>query len=59
MERIVVVDSLESVREALVTRGTDFSGRPQTIELIKLTTRGNKSFAMRDYSKKYVFFGNS
>ena len=55
MERVIVVNTFEVLREALVTRGTDIAGRPSTNVLLSMVSSGYRGVGARDYSRKWVF----
>ena len=49
MNRLVIVNSAEAGREALITKSQDFAGRPQNIYTYNLMTRNNQDMAFTDY----------
>ena len=54
MKRVVVLNSYESIKEALVTRGNDFAGRPISGNIhAKMITNNGKGLTSSDYSKKW------
>ena len=54
MKRVVVINSYESIKEALVTRGNDFAGRPISGNIhAKMITNNGKGLTSSDYSKKW------
>ena len=55
MKRVVVLNSYESIKEALVQRSNDFAGRPHDIIPFKIVAYDNKALGTMDYSKKFVF----
>ena len=55
MKRVVIVNSYEGIKEALITRGTDFAGRPTDSIPLKITSNNFSSIAWADYSKSYTF----
>ena len=55
MDRVVVVNSFELFREALVTRGTDFAGRPTTSIPLSLQSKGFKGIGSSDYTRTWIF----
>ena len=48
-QRMVVINTIEPTREALITKGKIFAGRP-SLYTTSLITRGRKDIAMADYS---------
>ena len=55
MKRVVVVNSYEAIKEALVTRGHDFAGRPTDSVPNKIQSNNFQSLASSDYSKSWSF----
>uniref|UniRef100_A0A7M6DPE8 Uncharacterized protein n=1 Tax=Clytia hemisphaerica TaxID=252671 RepID=A0A7M6DPE8_9CNID len=55
MERAVILNSYDVIKEALMTRGTDFAGRPTTDIPNKIISRNFTNIAHRDYSKTWAF----
>ena len=55
MKRVVILNSYESIKEALVQRSTDFAGRPHDSIPMKIVTYNNKALGIMDYNKKFVF----
>lgn len=55
MKRVVVVNSFELYREALVTRGTDFAGRSTTSIPMRIQSKGFKGIASSDYTQTWIF----
>ena len=47
--RLVVVNSVDATREALITKSQDFAGRSQNIYAFKLLTRNKQDMAFTDY----------
>ena len=52
---MVILNSYDVIKEALMTRGTDFAGRPTSSIQSKITSRNFKSLGHRDYSKSWAF----
>ena len=55
MKRIVIVNSYEGTKEALITRGTDFAGRPTDSIHLKIHSSNFSSVAWSDYTKSNIF----
>ena len=55
LERVVVVTSFETFREALVTRGTDFAGRKTTHIPMRMLSSGFRGIAAGDYTRRWIF----
>ena len=55
MKRVVVLNSYESIKEALVQRSNDFAGRPHDSIPMKIATYDNKALGIMDYNKKFIF----
>ncbi|XP_066928075.1 steroid 17-alpha-hydroxylase/17,20 lyase-like [Clytia hemisphaerica] len=55
MKRIVIVNSYEGTKEALITRGTDFAGRPTDSIYLKIHSNDFSSVAWSDYTKSNIF----
>ena len=47
--RLVIVNSVDAAREALITKSQDFAGRPQNIYTFNLLTRNSQDMAFTDY----------
>ena len=54
MKREVIINSYERTKEALITRGTDFAGRPTDSIPLKINSSNFISVAWADYSKSYT-----
>lgn len=50
---VLVLSSIDSVKEALIQRGSDFSGRPSLDSILRLS-HGDKSVAYLNYSPAYL-----
>ena len=46
---LVIVNSADAAREALVIKSQDFAGRPQNIYTFELLTRNNQDMEFADY----------
>ena len=55
MKRVVIIHSYESIKEALISKATDFAGRVNNSIPVKIATRNYKSIGSLDYSPKWVF----
>ncbi|XP_066928072.1 steroid 17-alpha-hydroxylase/17,20 lyase-like isoform X2 [Clytia hemisphaerica] len=55
MKRVVVLNSYESIKEALIQKTTELAGRPQDSIPMKIATYNNKALGIMDYNKKFVF----
>ena len=55
MQRVVIVNTFEHFREALVKGGTDFAGRPATSIPTSLYSKGFKTVGSGDYTQPWVF----
>ena len=55
MQRLVIVNSIEATREALITKGTHFAGRPSNSYTIDLLSRNYKDIAFSDFGPLWVF----
>ena len=55
MKRMVVINSYECIKEALITRGTDFAGRPHDSVPLKIASYDYRSLGSADYSKSWAF----
>ena len=55
MKRVVVVNSYENIKEALIQKATDFAGRPHDSIPMKVATYDYKALGIMDYNKKFVF----
>ena len=55
MVRVVVVNSIQPAREALLTRGTDFAGRPNESYSTDLITRSYQDISMTDFSPLFSY----
>ena len=55
MNRVVVVNSYETIKEALMSRGHDFAGRPTDSIPNKIQSNNFQSLASSDYSKSWSF----
>uniref|UniRef100_A0A7M5WTC6 Uncharacterized protein n=1 Tax=Clytia hemisphaerica TaxID=252671 RepID=A0A7M5WTC6_9CNID len=55
MKRVVVINSYEAIKEALVTRGHDFAGRPNDNIPLGIQTNNFQDLATKDYSKSWSF----
>ena len=55
MTRVVIVNSYECIKEALVTRGPDVGGRPQDSIPMRIAFHDNQALGILDYDKKFVF----
>uniref|UniRef100_A0A7M5VDG6 Uncharacterized protein n=1 Tax=Clytia hemisphaerica TaxID=252671 RepID=A0A7M5VDG6_9CNID len=55
MNRVVILNSYEGIKEALMTRGTDFAGRPTDSIPAKIASRNFTSLGHGDYSKSWAF----
>ena len=53
MERVIVVGTIESLREGMITKAGEFSGRPQNIHTLNLATGNCKDLAMADYGSHW------
>ena len=49
MQRIVVINTIEAAKEALITKGTAFAGRPTNFYAGDILTRGYKGIVFADY----------
>ena len=54
MERVVVVNTIEPAREALL-KGSDFSGRQTTSFPMKIQSKGFRGIGSSDYTKRHIF----
>ena len=52
---MVILNSYEGIKEALMTRGTDFAGRPTNSIPTKIASRNFISLGHGDYSKSWAF----
>ena len=55
MSRIVVINSYNNTKEALITRGTDFAGRATDSIVGRIPSNNFTSLTSFDYSKSFVF----
>ena len=55
MQRIVIVNSYENIKEALIQRATDIAGRPHDSLPMKIVTYDFKALGIMDYDRKFVF----
>ncbi|XP_066929259.1 steroid 17-alpha-hydroxylase/17,20 lyase-like [Clytia hemisphaerica] len=55
MTRIVIINSYTNIKEALITRGTDFAGRPTDSIVNRIPSNNFTSVISFDYSKSFVF----
>ena len=55
MMRTVIINSISTAREALVTKGNDFSGRANHGHTFALLSRNNKGILFADYGPEYSF----
>ncbi|XP_066924808.1 steroid 17-alpha-hydroxylase/17,20 lyase-like [Clytia hemisphaerica] len=55
MSRVVVINSYEGIKEALVTKGTDFGGRSHESIPVGIVTNNFKVIGLMDYSKQWLF----
>ncbi|XP_066928073.1 steroid 17-alpha-hydroxylase/17,20 lyase-like [Clytia hemisphaerica] len=55
MNRAVILNKYDVIKEALMARGTDFAGRPSTDIPSKITSRNFTSLGHCDYSKSWAF----
>ncbi|XP_066932970.1 steroid 17-alpha-hydroxylase/17,20 lyase-like [Clytia hemisphaerica] len=54
MSRVVIVNTIEPMKEALLKKSEDFAGRPQDNYLFKMLTRDFQDVAVGDYNKKWI-----
>ncbi|XP_066929119.1 steroid 17-alpha-hydroxylase/17,20 lyase-like [Clytia hemisphaerica] len=55
MNRVVVLNSYDVIKEALITRGSDFAGRPSTSTQSRITSKNFQSLGHKDFSKSWTF----
>ena len=55
MQRVVIVNSKESAREALITKANQFAGRPTNVYNINLLTRHGKTISFVDFGPLWAF----
>ena len=53
MERVVIINTIEAMREALLSKGNDFSGRPLHF-MTSFESRGGKGIVFQDFGKSLV-----
>lgn len=53
-EKIIVVSNYEGVKEALITKSDEFSGRPLK-ELVLMVTRNGKDLAFGDFNERLIY----
>ena len=54
MERIVIVNTIEQAREALVTKSTEFAGRPSNHHAFAMITRNHQDLVFADYGLHWL-----
>ena len=55
MNRVVIINSLEACKEALVTRNLEFAGRSSYSVPLKLISKGFKGIVLADYTRQWLF----
>ena len=55
MNRVVVVNTMEDLKEALVTRRKDFAGRSTSSIPMRIQSRGFKGIGPGDYTPQWIF----
>ena len=55
MQRVVVINTYENFREALVKGGTDFAGRSVTSIPASWHSKGFKTIGAGDYTRTWIF----
>ena len=55
MHRVVIVNKIEDFREALVTRKTDFAGRPTISVPMRIESMGFRGVGSSDYTRQWIF----
>jgi len=55
MNRVVFVNTFQDFKEALVTRGKDFAGRPTNSIPVKIVSKGFRGVSLANYTRQWTF----
>ena len=55
MKRVVVINSYQSIKDSLISKATDFAGRPHDSIPFKIASYNFTDLGAIDYSPKWVF----
>jgi len=55
MYRVVIVNTIKDFREALLTRKTDFAGRPTISVPMRIESKGFRGIGSSDYTRQWIF----